>query len=90
LNLRLPDLVSRLTGATVYALQPLDERQKLQAIQLRAHHRGFEMPGDVARYILNRYPRDLHSLFRLLDRIDQVSLTQQRRVTIPFLRELEE
>ncbi|GAB4511790.1 MAG: DnaA regulatory inactivator Hda [Sulfuricaulis sp.] len=90
LGLRLPDLVSRLAWGTVYALQPLDDVQKLEAVRLRAQHRGFEMPEDVARYILSRYPRDLHSLFDLLDRIDQTSLAQQRRVTIPFLRHMEE
>jgi DnaA family protein len=70
-------------------MQPLSDAQKLEAVQLRARHRGFEMPEDVARYILSRYPRDLVSLFDLLDRIDEASLAQQRRVTIPFLRELE-
>lgn len=90
LGLRLPDLVSRLAWGTVYALQPLDDAQKLEAVRLRAQHRGFEMPEDVARYILSRYPRDLPSLFGLLDRIDEASLAQQRRVTIPFLRQLEE
>ena len=48
------------------------------------------MPEEVVQYILGRYPRDMHSLFDLLDRIDRASLAQQRRVTIPFLRRLEE
>lgn len=90
LGLRLADLASRLAWGTTYALQPLDDRQKLEAVRLRAQHRGFEMPEDVARYILSRYPRDLPSLFGLLDKIDEASLAQQRRVTIPFLRQLEE
>jgi len=58
-------------------------------VRLRARNRGFEMPEDVVQYILSRYPRDMRSLFDLLDRIDRASLTHQRRVTIPFLRELE-
>jgi DnaA family protein len=89
LGLKLPDLASRLAWGTIYAMQPLSDAQKLEAVQLRARHRGFEMPEDVASYILSRYPRDLPSLFDLLDRIDRASLTRQRRVTIPFLRELE-
>jgi len=48
------------------------------------------MPEEVVQYILSRYPRDLRSLFDLLERIDRASLVQQRRVTIPFLRRLEE
>jgi len=90
LALRLPDLASRLAWGAVYALQPLSDAEKLEAMQLRARNRGFEMAEDVARYILSRYPRDLHSLFDLLDRIDRASLAHQRRVTIPFLRQLEE
>jgi DnaA-homolog protein len=90
LGLKLPDLASRLAWGTTYALQPLSDAQKLEAVQLRARHRGFEMPEDVASYILSRYPRDLPSLFDLLDRIDEASLTRQRRVTIPFLRQMEE
>ncbi|BAV32813.1 DNA replication initiation factor [Sulfuricaulis limicola] len=89
LGLKLPDLASRLAWGTTYAMQPLSDTQKREAVQLCARHRGFEMPEDVASYILSRYPRDLPSLFELLDRIDEASLTRQRRVTIPFLRELE-
>lgn len=89
LGLKLPDLTSRLAWGTVYALQPLSDAEKLEAVRLRAHNRGIEMPEDVVQYILSRYPRDLRSLFDLLDRLDRASLTHQRRVTIPFLRELE-
>lgn len=86
LGLKLPDLASRLAWGTTYAMQPLSDAQKLEAVCLRARHRGFDMPEDVARYILSRYPRDLHSLFDLLDRIDRAALAEQRRVTIPFLK----
>ncbi|MHB8741888.1 MAG: DnaA regulatory inactivator Hda [Sulfuricaulis sp.] len=90
LGLRLPDLTSRLTWGTIYALQSLCDAEKLEAVRLRARNRGFEMSEDVVYYILNRFPRDMHTLFDLLDRIDRASLTHQRRVTIPFLRRLEE
>ncbi len=90
LGLRLPDLTSRLAWGAIYALQFLRDAEKLEAVRLRARNRGFEMPEDVAHYILSRYPRDMHSLFDLLNRIDHASLTHQRRVTIPFLRRLEE
>ena len=47
------------------------------------------MPEEVVQYILGRYPRDMRSLFDLLDRIDRASLVQQR-VVIPFFPRLEE
>jgi DnaA family protein len=58
-------------------------------MRLRARNRGFELPEEVARYVLRRYPRDAQSLFELLDRIDRASLATQRRVTISLVRDLE-
>ncbi len=89
LNLNMPELASRLAWGPVYQLQPLSDDEKLEAIRLRARNRGLDVAPDVARYILRRYPRDLSSLFTLLERIDTAALASQRRVTIPFLRELE-
>jgi DnaA family protein len=89
LGLKMPELASRLAWGPVYQLSPLSDGEKLEAMQLRAHNRGFEVAPEVASYILRRYPRDLSSLFNLLERIDVASLASQRRVTIPFLRELE-
>jgi len=87
LNVQLPDLLSRLKWGPVFQLHPLSDEEKVQAMQLRANRRGFELPDDVAKYLLNRYPRDLHNLFMLLDRLDSASLQAQRRLTIPFVRQ---
>lgn len=89
LGVALPDLASRLAWGLVYQLHGLSDDDKLDAIRLRAQRRGLELSEEVTRYILHRYARDLHSLFSLLDRLDQASLAQQRRITIPFLRGLE-
>jgi DnaA family protein len=83
---RLPDLVSRLTWGPVFQLHGLDDTQKLTALQLRAKQRGFDLPEEVARYLLKHYPRDMHSLFDLLNRLDAASLQAQRRLTIPFVK----
>ena len=89
LGLHLADLQSRLSWGAVYLLHPLEDEEKIAAIRLRAHNRALEIGDDAVRYIVNRYPRDMHSLFSLLEHIDEASLTQQRRITIPFLRSLE-
>ncbi len=89
LDLALPDLATRLGWGLVYQLQALTDEEKIAAIQLRARNRGLEISEQVAAYVLRRYPRDAHSLFDWLDRIDQASLSHQRRITIPFLRALE-
>ncbi|MBZ4345920.1 DnaA regulatory inactivator Hda, partial [Mycobacterium tuberculosis] len=63
LNLGLPDLASRLDWGQIYKLQPLSDEDKLQALQLRARLRGFEMPEDVCRFLLKRLDREMRSLF---------------------------
>jgi DnaA family protein len=88
IGLQLADLATRLAAGLVYQLQPLSDAEKISALRLRAQRRGLEMTEEVARYLLTRFPRDLHSLFALLDRLDSATLAAQRRLTIPFLRDL--
>ncbi|MBI3775280.1 MAG: DnaA regulatory inactivator Hda, partial [Gammaproteobacteria bacterium] len=88
LKLQLPDLASRLAWGLVLHLEALAENDKLVALQLRAQQRGFELPNDVAQFLLRRCPRDTPSLFALLDRLDEASLAAQRKLTIPFVRKL--
>ncbi len=87
LNVQLADLLSRLKWGPVFQLQPLSDTDKINAMQLRAGQRGFELTDEVAKYLLNRYPRDLHNLFTLLDKLDNASLQAQRRLTIPFVKQ---
>ena len=88
LALTLPDLASRLGWGPVFQLSALSDLDKRAALQLRAHRRGLEMGDEVAVYLLRRCPRDMDSLFNLLNRLDQASLAAQRRLTIPFVRQL--
>lgn len=89
LGLAMPELVTRLGAGPVYQLHGLRDEDRVEALCLRAHNRGLEMERGVARYVMNRYPRDLDALFALLDRLDRASLARQRRITIPFIRSLD-
>jgi len=89
IGLKLADLATRLAAGLVYQLHPLSDAEKISALRLRAQRRGLEMTEEVANYLLTRFPRDMHSLFALLDKLDNATLAAQRRLTIPFLRGLE-
>ncbi len=82
----LPDLQSRLARLPTFQVQPLDELQRVEALQLRARHRGIELPDETARFLLSRSRRDMASLYRLLDKLDLEALRAQRRLTIPFVK----
>lgn len=83
----LPDLRSRLLAASVHQLAELDEAGQGAALRLRAARRGLELSTEGALYLVHRLPRDMHTLFGVLDRLDTASLAAQRRLTLPFLRE---
>lgn len=88
LGIGLPDLASRLSWGAVFRLQALDDADKLAVLRHRASRRGFELPEEVGRYLLNNCPRDLGSLIEILERIDRATLAEQRRVTVPFIKQL--
>lgn len=88
LSLNLPDLQSRLSWGPVFQLKTLSDDEKRAALQSRASARGLELPDNVASYLLEHYPRDLFILFENMDKLDKASLVQQRRLTIPFVRDV--
>jgi DnaA family protein len=88
LGLTLPDLESRLGWGLSYPLRALDDRDKNEALVLRARGRGIDLPPEVAEYLLCHYPRGMADLCGLLDRLDEGALVAQRRITVPFARTL--
>ncbi len=84
----LPDLKSRLSRLPTFHLRPLADADRVTALQLRARHRGLDLPSETARYLLSRSRRDMRSLYSLLDRLDLEALRAKRRLTIPFVRDV--
>jgi DnaA family protein len=84
---RLDDWRSRAAACVVYQLRDLDDAGRLEALRLRAAQRGLQLPPETADYLLRRIPRDLPSLFEILDHLDEASLVAQRRLTVPFIRD---
>jgi DnaA family protein len=84
----LPDLKSRLTSSTVFAIRELNDDEQVEALNLRAHLRGFELPAETARYLQRRFPRDMRTLCEILDTLDDAAFAAQRRITVPFIRAL--
>jgi DnaA family protein len=82
----LADIASRFGASEVFQLRPLDETQQEEALRRRAAARGLDLPEETLRYLLRRFPRDMARVGRLLDEIDEASLSAQRRLTVPFVR----
>jgi DnaA family protein len=84
----LPDLGSRFGASAIFQLRGLDEQEQQAALQLRARLRGFELPEETSRWLQRRFPRDMRKLYELLDTLDEAALVAQRRLTIPFIRQV--
>lgn len=88
LGLGLPDLRSRLGQCVRIALPTLDDDGRAEVLRLRAARRGLQLEQAAIDWLLRRAGRDLSSLTATFDRIDRAALAAQRRVTVPFLRQL--
>ncbi|MDU7784781.1 MAG: DnaA regulatory inactivator Hda [Aggregatibacter aphrophilus] len=88
LPVQLPDLASRLTWGEVYQLAPLNDKQKIDVLQKAAYQRGIELPDETANFLFKRLERDMKTLFNALKKLDQASLQAQRKLTIPFVKEI--
>lgn len=80
------DVRTRLGAGHIYRLTPLDEAQQRTLLAQRATQRGWQLTTEVLDTLYQRAPRDLSSLTRLIERLDQLSLEQKRRITLPLLR----
>lgn len=88
LGISLPDLVSRLSWGLTEQVKPLDDEEKISALQHRATQRGLILSDEVVKFLLNRLSRDMGSLTKSLDVLDKASIQEQRKITIPFIKEV--
>ncbi len=82
-------LRSRVTSGLVLRLENPDDPARVLILDKMARDRNIRLPPEVNRYLVNHKSRDLNDLARIIDRIDFLSLNRGRRITLPFLRELE-
>lgn len=84
----LPDLASRFNASILLAISALSDAEKVEALQKRANLRGLDLASEVGNYLLNHLPRDMPILCDALDKLDQAAYVAQRRLTIPFVKEV--
>lgn len=82
------DLGSRLRALPAYAVQALDEAGNAAVLTRLAAARGLALPAPVLDFWLARGSRDLTSLRRDLERLDEAAMAEQRRVTVPLVKQV--
>ncbi len=86
LDIQLADLHSRLQALDSFEVHALDDEQKREVVRQRAYIRGMLLSDEVLNWLFTHTSRDLGVLLDLLEQVDVLSLSQQRKVTIPLLK----
>lgn len=86
LGLALKDLQTRLAWGLVYQLAPLTDLGLQNALRQEIENRSLEASDEVISYVLKRFPRRMNILKQVVDTLDDVSLLEQRRITVPLVK----
>jgi DnaA family protein len=81
------DLKSRLAWGLVYQVRTLTDAEKATYLREEAARRGLRIADEVVAYLLTHVRRDLPTLVAILAHLDEYSLSRQRPLTLPLVRE---
>ncbi|MBS0337558.1 MAG: DnaA regulatory inactivator Hda [Proteobacteria bacterium] len=81
------DLRSRLAWGLVYQVHTLTDAEKATYLRDEATRRGLRISDEVVAYLLTHVRRDLPTLVAILAHLDEYSLSRQRPLTLPLVRE---
>ncbi len=84
----LQDLGSRLKAALIYEVRQLDDYGKGLVVRNRAKQRGLLIADRVLDFWLAHSERNLSRLLEDLERLDRAALTNQRRLTVPLVKQV--
>jgi DnaA family protein len=82
----LKDLKTRLSLATIFCLEALDDKSKKDIIQQQMNERNLKIDRKIYDYLFKYYSRDLIELLEAIDLLDKASLQQKNKITIPLIK----
>ncbi|MFT5717301.1 MAG: DnaA family protein [Oleiphilaceae bacterium] len=88
LSVALPDLSSRLKSGLLLTLVSLIDQEKESLLRDLAIQKGLRLEEEVSSYIIKRSGRNLSELVDVLDTLDQASLVEKRKLTVPFVKKI--
>ncbi len=88
LDFALADLASRCRALPSFALLPPDDDGLRRILRSSAARQGLELDEAVLDFWLHRVDRSLPLLLGELERLDEAALVDQRRITIPLIKDV--
>lgn len=87
-NISLPDLKSRLAGMPAVEILPPDDATMAAVLTKLFHDRQLDIAPNLIDFILKRVPRTFSAVQLLVDQTDQEALAQNRKITVPLVRDV--
>jgi len=84
----LKDLKTRLSLATIFCLESLDDKSKKDIIQQQMNERNLKIDHKIYDYLFKYHSRDLTDLLNAIDQLDEASLQQKNNITIPLIKQV--
>jgi DnaA family protein len=84
----LPDLKSRFYSGLFLSLDVLPEDALSQILIDQAKQNGLELSDQLLQFLLSRVSRDMSVLSSILRILDEASMIEQRKLTIPFVKQV--
>ena len=80
------DLKTRLSLATIFQLQTLDDDLTMSVLNNQMIDRNLSIDCKVYEYLFKYYSRDVKILLAAMDNLDKASLQAKQSITIPFVK----
>lgn len=88
-SLATPELTKALMNVLPIRLSALEEKEEIIiALQRHAKRLGFELPLEVGNYLIKQFSSDLQELLAVLKMLEQATLVEKRRLTLPFVKQV--
>lgn len=84
----LPDLKTRLAWGINFSLFELNDLDKQHAISMHLASLGLVFSEDIVPFIFKRCTRDMSKIDKLVQTLDEASLQNKRKITIPFIKQI--
>ena len=88
IQLERADLNSRLQSLLTLKVVKLTEQSQEQALMLRSHNKGMPLSKELIKWMQKNLPRDNKFLFNFIDSLDNESLKNKVKPSIPLAKKL--
>lgn len=83
------ELAKALMNVLPIEVKPLEDKTEIiSALQRHSQKLGFELPVEVGNFLIKNFSTDLQELLAVLKLLEQATLVEKRRMTLPFVKQV--